>query len=212
MTEGASEQYVQWTYPDAQPRGCAKYVSPAVLEIAGSLGHGSRVLDVGCGNGALAGLFVDQGCQVVGVDLSEVGIAIARQAHPTARFEVAIADEHLLSALGEPPFDLVVSTEVIEHLYAPATFLTGCHDALRPGGMLVLSTPYHGWLKNVLIAASGKSDFHYRPLHQGGHIKFWSRRTLTIALETANFGQIQFQGVGRIPYVWRSMVMGATRL
>jgi 2-polyprenyl-6-hydroxyphenyl methylase/3-demethylubiquinone-9 3-methyltransferase len=206
-----TDQYVEWTYPDAQARGCADYVSPSVMTLAGPLGSDTRVLDVGCGNGALAGLFLRRGCRVVGVDLSARGIEIARSAHPQGRFEVASADGELLQTLGEDPFDLVVSTEVIEHLYAPAAFLEGCHDALRPRGRLIISTPYHGWLKNVLIAAAGKADFHYRPLDQGGHIKFWSRKTLTLALEHAGFGRIQFEGTGRMPYLWKSMVMAAER-
>jgi hypothetical protein len=44
---------------------------------------------------------------------------------------------------------------------------------LRTRGHLVLTTPYHGYLKNLLIAALGKSDSHFDPLLDGGHIKFW---------------------------------------
>lgn len=207
----STDPYVEFRYDDARPRGCADYVGPIVFALAGPLRPGTRVLDVGCGNGALAGSLLERGCHVVGIDLSERGVAIARRAHPSARFEVAAADDKMLSRLSEEPFDLVVSTEVIEHLYAPAAFLTGCIAALHAGGRLVLSTPYHGWLKNVLIATSGKSDFHYRPLDQGGHIKFWSRRTLTRALEQAGFTQIEVRGAGRLPYLWKSMVMAAER-
>ena len=204
-------EYVQWRYPDERPRGCADYVSSSVFALAGALAPGTRVLDVGCGNGALAGVFLSRGCHVVGVDLSEPGIQIARAAHPGARFEVAAAGKELLGVLGEAPFDLVVSTEVIEHLYAPASFLEGCRDALRPEGRFIISTPYHGWLKNVLIAAAGQSDFHYRPLVQGGHIKFWSRKTLAAALTATGFTSIEFAGTGRVPYLWKSMVMAAER-
>jgi 2-polyprenyl-3-methyl-5-hydroxy-6-metoxy-1,4-benzoquinol methylase len=211
MTSASPSDYVEWGYPDEQARGCAQYVSPAVLACAGAVGPGTRVLDIGCGNGALAALFLERGCAVVGVDLSQRGIEIAREAHPAARFEVLAADDQILANLAEDPFDVVVSTEVIEHLYAPAAFLIGCRAALQSGGRLVLSTPYHGWMKNVLIAVAGKSDFHYRPLDQGGHIKFWSRRTLTTALEQADFQDVEFFGAGRLPFLWKSMVMSATR-
>lgn len=206
-----SDQYVDWTFDDAEARGCANYVSPTLFALVGALPGGTRVLDIGCGNGALAGLFIQRGCRVVGIDLSVPGVEIARAAHPTGRFEILTADENVLSTLDEDPFDLVVSTEVIEHLYAPMAFLKGCHAALRPHGKLVLSTPYHGWLKNVFIATSGKSDFHYRPMDQGGHIKFWSRKTLTNALGQAGFTNIQFSGAGRLPYLWKSMVIAAER-
>lgn len=207
----SADQYVEFRYHDAQPRGCADYVGPVVFALAGALQPGMRVLDVGCGNGALAALFLARGCHVVGIDLSNGGIEIAREAHPAGRFEIAAADENVLYTLGEEPFHLVVSTEVIEHLYAPAAYLAGCYAALQPGGRFVLSTPYHGWLKNIFIAASGKFDFHYDPLKHGGHIKFWSRRTLTTALQSAGFRNIEFNGAGRLPYLWKSMVMAAER-
>jgi 2-polyprenyl-6-hydroxyphenyl methylase/3-demethylubiquinone-9 3-methyltransferase len=169
------------------------------------------VLDAGCGNGALAGLLLERGCRVVGIDLGRRGIEIARSTYPDARFEVMPVDERMVERLDEHPFDLVVSTEVLEHLYAPDAFLRGCYAALRPGGRLILSTPYHGWLKNVLIAATGKFDEHVSPTVRGGHIKFWSKRTLTAALHYAGFGQLEFRGAGRVRFLWQSMVVAATR-
>lgn len=203
--------YVEYGFANAERPYGADVVFPAVLALAGDLEPGTRVLDVGCGNGALAGLFLESGCQVVGIDLGERGVEIARAAHPRGRFEVMPADEAVLERLGESPFDLVVSTEVIEHLYAPEAFLHGCFEALRPGGRLLISTPYHGWLKNVMVAATGRFDAHVQAGTRGGHIKFWSRATLTATLREAGFEQPVFRGAGRLPWLWRSMVLAATR-
>jgi hypothetical protein len=82
---------------------------------------------------------------------------------------------------------------------------------LKPGGYLVLSTPYHGYLKNLALSLTGKWDFHHSPLRDGGHIKFWSRKTLTELLETEGFHVTDFIGVGRIPYLWKSMVIVARK-
>ena len=207
----AATEYIEYGFQDADPPYGADVVFPGVLALAGELPAGTRVLDAGCGNGSLAGLFLQRGCEVVGVDLGARGIEIARAAHPEARFEVMEADERMAERLGDEPFDLVVSTEVIEHLYAPGPFLRGCFAALRPGGRLILSTPYHGWLKNVLIAASGKFDDHVHPGVQGGHVKFWSRRTLGAALREAGFERLEFTGVGRVRFLWRSIVVAAHR-
>jgi 2-polyprenyl-6-hydroxyphenyl methylase/3-demethylubiquinone-9 3-methyltransferase len=106
-------------------------------------------------------------------------------------------------------FDLLVSIEVVEHLYDPESFLTRVRNALTPGGVFVLTTPYHGYLKNLLIAASGKFDAHYNPLNKGGHIKFWSKRTITTLLESAGFKVERISGVGRLPWCWKSMVVFA---
>jgi 2-polyprenyl-3-methyl-5-hydroxy-6-metoxy-1,4-benzoquinol methylase len=117
------------------------------------------------------------------------------------------ADAHLLANLDENPFDLVVSTEVVEHLYAPRDYTRGCFEALKPGGRFICTTPYHGYLKNLAIALAGKWDAHADPLWDGGHIKLWSRNTLSRLLQEAGFRNLQFQGVGRVPGLWMTMVM-----
>ncbi len=120
---------------------------PPLFELCGQLLRpGARVLDVGCGNGYTAGQLLARGCDVVGIDLSESGIALARKTYPRGRFEVLPADE-IFSQISNGAVDVVVSTEVIEHLYSRA-YVAGCYKALRPGGG-VRSTPYHGYLKNL---------------------------------------------------------------
>lgn len=58
---------------------------------------------------------------------------------------------------------------------------------------------------------AGKWDFHANPLWDGGHIKLWSRTTLTKLLEEAGFTDVQFRGAGRLPYIWMTMVMSGDR-
>lgn len=185
--------------------------TPQLFAFAGDLKPGARVLDVGCGNGYTCGEFSKRGCHVVGVDLSEKGITIARDAHPEARFEVVSAEADVLSALGEAPFDIVVSTEVVEHLYAPRRWAEACFNALRPGGRLICTTPYHGYLKNLLISLAGRWDKHANPLWDGGHIKLWSEATLARLLDEIGFVNIECRGVGRVPFVWMTMVCKAER-
>jgi 2-polyprenyl-3-methyl-5-hydroxy-6-metoxy-1,4-benzoquinol methylase len=170
-----------------------------------------RVLDVGCGNGAMAGEFLSAGCQVTGIDLSEQGVEISRRAYPAGRFETMPADEGILKRLGCEPFDVVVSTEVVEHLYDPRSFVHGCFVATKPGGRFICSTPYNGYLKNLAIALLGQFDRHVSPLWDGGHIKLWSRSTLGALLGEAGFTNLQFRGAGRLPYLWKSMVMSGDR-
>jgi SAM-dependent methyltransferase len=147
----------------------------------------------------------------VGVDLSEKGIALARAAHPEGRFEVVSAGADILQEIAEPPFDLVVSTEVVEHLYAPREWARACFDALRPGGMFVCTTPYHGYFKNLVLAVLGRWERHMDPLWDGGHIKLWSKATLTELLTEAGFRNVRFRGAGRFPGLWMTMVARAER-
>ena len=100
---------------------------------------------------------------------------------------------------------------MVEHLYSPHELARYCYDALRPQGTLIISTPYHGYLKNVAIAVTNKWDHHHMPNLHGGHIKFWSRAELTKLLEDAGFKVTGFAGAGRIPYLWKSMILIAQR-
>jgi hypothetical protein len=77
------------------------------------------------------------------------------------------------------------------------------------GGELIISCPYHGYLKNLVMALAGKFDNHFTVLWDGGHIKFWSKKTLTQLLEEFGFEVIDFKGAGRFPYLWKSMFIKA---
>lgn len=72
--------------------------------------------------------------KVVGIDLSQEGILLARRTYPGTRFEILAADEQILDRLQEAAFDLVISTEVVEHVYARRRWAVGCFNALKPGG------------------------------------------------------------------------------
>jgi ubiquinone/menaquinone biosynthesis C-methylase UbiE len=171
---------------------------------------GTRVLDVGCGLGALAAEFARHGCNVVAIDLDEHNLQTARKAYPKVRFEVAAANHELLGVLKEDPFDIVTCTEVIEHVYSPKSLVEGCFSAVRPGGKFVISAPYHGYLKNLVIALLGKGDSHYNPLWEG-HIKFFSPRMLERLLREVGFDNVRFKGAGRFPGLWMSSLMTCDR-
>ncbi|MDJ0898543.1 MAG: class I SAM-dependent methyltransferase [Xenococcus sp. MO_188.B8] len=69
---------------------------------------------------------------------------------------------------------------------------------------------YHGYLKNVLLAVSGKIDQHFTSLWDGGHIKFFSVNTLKTLLELEGFINLKFDFAGRFPYIWKSMLCSCT--
>jgi len=185
------------------------YITPIVLKLCRELGA-RRVLDIGCGNGALCRSLADAGLHVVGMEPSISGIDCARRLVPEGRFyQTGVYDDP--DGIPEGDFDVVVSTEVIEHLVRPTALPQFAARKLKPGGVLVISTPYHGYLKNLLIAATGRWDAHHAPGWEGGHIKFWSRGSLTGFLNSNGFKVTGFAGAGRLPRLWKTMILTATK-
>jgi|Wag4MinimDraft_19_1082662.scaffolds.fasta_scaffold01588_2 2-polyprenyl-3-methyl-5-hydroxy-6-metoxy-1,4-benzoquinol methylase len=194
------------TPPDSQD-----YLSPLLLSILQNEPPG-RILDLGCGNGALCRLLNSQGIDVVGMEPDADGVCIAREQLPSISFyQIGVDDDPCSITAVEGLFDAVVSTEVIEHLYSPHLLPSFARCSLKPGGLLIVTTPYHGYLKNIFLSLAGKWDHHHTALWHGGHIKFWSRATLTKLLETNGFVVERFHGVGRLPWLWKSMILVARR-
>ncbi len=205
MAENIVEDY-GWTTPHG-PESCG-YITPEVLALLKGL-RVRRVLDLGAGNGALS----SAGYEVAGVEYDQKGVEVARKSHPGIPFYNYGVQEDPSSLLAqEKRFDAVVSTEVIEHLFSPHMLPIFAHGCLNDGGHLVISTPYHGYLKNLALSIFGKWDTHHTPLWHGGHIKFWSRATLSHLLAENGFRVVGFSGVGRVPYLWKSMIVVAEKV
>ncbi|HEY9003250.1 MAG TPA: class I SAM-dependent methyltransferase [Mucilaginibacter sp.] len=170
------------------------------------------ILDLGCGNGHLVSYLVKQGYDAYGTDASENGIAIAKKEYPDRFFLQDLSTDQLPVELQKLKIDTIISTEVIEHLYNPDGFIEFCKNALQKNGELIISTPYHGYWKNLLLAVLGKWDSHHDPTWHGGHIKFWSKGTLSKLLTDKGFSVTGFKGCGRAPYFWKSMVIKAKLL
>lgn len=198
-----------WTAEDPES---ANYLNRAVLALTARRAP-RRILDAGCGNGTLAAVLASHGYDVTGVDGDSEGIVLAGKRGSSARFLTADFERHPgeQGLLDQGPYDVVVSTEVVEHLYDPRQLARFAFEALRPGGELLISTPYHGYLKNIALSVAGKWDHHHTANWHGGHIKFWSRRTLSDLLQAAGFRISGFRGVGRLPFLWKSMILIAER-
>ena len=162
-----------------------------------------RIFEVGCGNGSIANELTKLGWDVTGIDPSEQGIAQAQQAFPNLKLAYGSAYDDLPRQYGT--FPVVQSLEVVEHVYDPRRYARTIYDLLEPGGRVILSTPYHGYWKNLAMAITGKMDAHFTALWDHGHIKFWSFNTLEQLLTETGFTDIEFHRVGRIPPLAMSM-------
>ncbi len=102
-----------------------------------------RILEIGCGAGLLCLEFAQQAESVIGIDVSQVALNFATRVKNHAgvtnvAFQQGDA-EHL--AFGDNTFDLVICSEVLEHVLQPRQALIEIERVLKPGGTAILSTP-----------------------------------------------------------------------
>ncbi len=200
-------------WKDLEPTDAHTHILPAVIKRIQQLSQGKsmKILDIGCGNGYVASKLAEMGHSLIGVDSSPDGIDIASLAYPTLHFKVcSVYDEKLANTVGEL-VDCIISVEVVEHLFFPRKLLEQSYRILRKGGHLLVSAPYHGYLKNLALSFGNGWDRHFKVEWDGGHIKFFSKRTLTRMVCDVGFEDPCFYGVGRLPWLWKSMIMVAEK-
>lgn len=114
--------------------------NPVLDRILSALQGAGRVLDVGCGAGALSAALARRGFAVTGIDPQAEQIAQARRAHPEATFLVATAQA--IPALPQPQ-DAAVFLNALHHVPAPAMAeaLGAVLGTLRPGGVMIVVEP-----------------------------------------------------------------------
>jgi 2-polyprenyl-6-hydroxyphenyl methylase/3-demethylubiquinone-9 3-methyltransferase len=197
---------MEYRYSDDRPAWSNDYVWPMLTKLLRKHAPAPRkVFEIGCGNGATARMLAGEGYCVVGVDPSPSGIAIAKTYEAEClHFEVASTAEDLGARFGR--FPVVVSLEVIEHCLSAREFMGALRSVLAPGGIGVISTPYHSYLKNLLIVAGGRFDRHFDPLWEGGHVKFFTNTKLQELFRQSEFQKFEFHRVGRIPPLAKSVV------
>ncbi len=157
------------------------------------VGTGKKVLDIGCRNGALT-KFYREGNSLVGVDIDSKALAIAKK-------ELAIETMHLdLNGpwpFARAQFDVVVATEVIEHLYMPDQIVGKIACVLSDDGALVGSVPNAFSLINrgrLLLARK-----RYTPLGDSTHINHFTHAELLEILQR-HFYDVRIEAFGR--YAW----------
>jgi 2-polyprenyl-6-hydroxyphenyl methylase/3-demethylubiquinone-9 3-methyltransferase len=196
---------VEYKYNDAEASHHDEYIWGKVREIlAGCATTSARIFEMGCGNGFMAHRLTRMGYDVRGIDSSKSGIEQARINYDGLQVFGGSVYDDLSATYGR--FSVVLSIEVIEHCYDPRKFMRRVYELLEPGGIGIISTPYHGYWKNLALAILGRLDAHFTALWDGGHIKFFSIDTLSKLIKEAGFEVMQIYRLGRIPTFAKSML------
>jgi 2-polyprenyl-3-methyl-5-hydroxy-6-metoxy-1,4-benzoquinol methylase len=132
-----------------------------------------EVLEIGCGRGLTGKLIQDRlGCRVTGVEMNP---EVAEAARPNL-WRVLTGDVQSMAIPGR--YDVVVATELFEHLNDPEAFLDKMKSLLKPGGRIVLSVPNVGHYSIVEDLLAGRWDYVPIGLLCFTHVRFLTRATL----------------------------------
>lgn len=99
------------------------------------------LLDVGCGCAYIAKHFINSGTRVVSLDVAQANAEKALKKYPSDNHAAVVADVFALP-FKENTFDCIVASEIIEHTVDPHAFVEALKRVLKPGGTLIISTPY----------------------------------------------------------------------
>lgn len=156
----------------------------AHMQIVELVGHRKQVLEFGCASGYLSEMLAAQGCQVVGIE-RDPAAALAAQQHCRS---VITADLNTLQTISYPlgSFDVLLFTDVLEHLLDPVTVLRRFLPYLKSNGRVVVSIPnIANWtIRWELIR--GRWNHTDNGLMDKTHLHFYTRRTARELLNSAD--------------------------
>ena len=158
--------------------------------------EGLSVLDVGCGGGILSEPLARIGAVVTGLDPAPTNVSVAKLHAERTGVQATYRNETVeaVVARGER-FDLVLAMEVVEHVADVSAFVRACAEAVRPDGLLVMST-INRTLRSFALAIVG-AEYVLGWLPRGTHQwdRFVTPEELTMAIEGAGLAVADLRGV-----------------
>ncbi|MES3037613.1 MAG: bifunctional 2-polyprenyl-6-hydroxyphenol methylase/3-demethylubiquinol 3-O-methyltransferase UbiG [Bdellovibrionota bacterium] len=152
-----------------------------------------NVLDVGCGAGFLSNHLAVRGFQVTGIDLSESSLTVAKNYDETKSVEYINADAYALPFPDES-FDVVTSTDFLEHVSDPQQVVKEISRVLKPGGIFFFHTFNKNRLAHLIVIKGVEWFVKNTPPKLHTYDMFISPRSLTKWLLEADFAKPYLRG------------------
>jgi len=193
----SSDAPAAWNY-----KGLTIHADPRLHEhvaelVRAALPLGASVLDLAAGSGAMCLRLKDIGMRPTGTDL----VAENFRLHGDVDFVTANLNDAIPASLRQG-FDCVIATELIEHLENPRHLIRQCHELLKPGGLLIISSPNTS--SSISLAQFVRTgEFRwFTPLQYGndGHIMPILLPVLRYALEECSFANIQIHSIAPLRF------------
>ncbi len=124
----------------------------------------SIVLDVGCGNGWLSSRMLSKGHKVISMDISRSNVIKVLQKYSSESHQGLVADAYHLP-MKSNTIDCIIASEVMEHVYDPKLFIESLYRVLKPGGKIIITTPYNERIEYHLCVHCNKSTPSHAHLH-----------------------------------------------
>jgi SAM-dependent methyltransferase len=155
-----------------------------------------RLLDVGCGSGALGGQIKQAiNCEVVGVTYSESEAALAVEKLD----QVLVNDLNSFAPEDIGLFDCIVCSHILEHLYQPQELLKRLHFSLTSAGVLIVALPNVLHWKQRLEFVRGRFKYTDGGLMDRTHFRFFDWETAHELLEESGYTIIDETADGNFP-------------
>lgn len=166
----------------------------SIIEENIPLGNNIRFLDFGCGSGTLLSKIVKVNSQleVHGADVSKQAITIIKKKIPKGKF-YHIQDGKKLP-FKKNSFDFILASDVLEHIYDTEFIFQELYRVLKPNGKLLITVPYHGMVKNIVITFLG-FDEYFEPKQP--HIRFYTKNNLFTCITNNKLKVIKYGYYGR---------------
>lgn len=166
---------------------------------------GDTIMDIGCGDGSLLWQFRNRYRYLIGLEYSAERLRQAEANLSGLNFTPVQGSAEDMAALADNSVDRIVTADVIEHI--PDVYAAS-HEMLRvlkPGGWLVVNTPNIAFVKKRVMLLLGRFPSTSQPneglgsdvLFDGGHLHYFTFRSLRLVLERAGFSMVRSMGFGK---------------
>jgi methionine biosynthesis protein MetW len=175
-------------------------LSPTHRQVLAWVPEGSRVLELGCATGFLGTLLVQsKRCQVVGVEIDAAAARIAEQ-RGLSVLVGSLEDAELRRTIAGP-FDVVLATDVLEHLRDPEAILHDMKGWLRPDGRAIVSVPNIAvWSMRVAMFMHGAFEYQDTGILDHTHLRFYTWETFQALVRKHGWGvEAAFANAWQLP-------------